>query len=100
MQSYRPQPIPIASVVERIRYFQSHFRIGDDNTQTTENLLALIQSVSVGGKQIHDANIVATMQTNGISHVLTYNTGDFARFSANITVWSPQDVIARYTPPT
>jgi predicted nucleic acid-binding protein len=36
--------------------------------------------------EVHDANIVATMQVYGVRHLLTHNTADFARFSHLITV--------------
>jgi predicted nucleic acid-binding protein len=51
-----------------------------------EKLLALSGQVNIGGKQVHDANIVATMQVYGIRRLLTHNTSDFVRFSAFITV--------------
>jgi predicted nucleic acid-binding protein len=44
-----------------------------------------------GGKQVHDANIVATMLVYGIPKLLTHNTTDFARFSELITVLPLQD---------
>jgi predicted nucleic acid-binding protein len=50
------------------------------------NLLTLCLAIPVGGKQIHDANIVATMQTYGIDKLLTHNTVDFARYQSLITV--------------
>ncbi len=93
------RPIPITRVIKRIRYFQANFRVAEDTAQVTENLLALIQVVPVGGKQIHDANIVATMQANNINYILTLNGADFNRFSPSISVWSPQDIITRYIPP-
>jgi len=34
----------------------------------------------VKGKQIHDTNIAATMLTNGIVRLLTFNPDDFKRF--------------------
>lgn len=40
----------------------------------------------MSGKQVHDANIVATMQANGISRLLTLNPVDFTRSSKLITV--------------
>ena len=45
-----------------------------------------MEAISVGGRQVHDANIVATMQAYGIRHLLTHNTDDFIRFSGLITV--------------
>jgi predicted nucleic acid-binding protein len=46
----------------------------------------LIARIAVGGKQVHDANIVATMQAHGIRQLLTGNVADFNRFSALIRV--------------
>lgn len=86
----RPQkfmnPRPISTVVERIRYFQSRFRVAEDNAIVTARLLELVQQFPTGGKQVHDANIVATMLAYGIPSLLTNNTDDFARFSGIITV--------------
>ena len=39
----------------------SSFVVLEDGPIVTENLLTLCREVSVGGRQIHDANIVATM---------------------------------------
>jgi len=48
---------------------------------------------AVRGKQAHDARIVALMQSHGISHILTLNTSDFARYQG-VTPVSPAEVIA------
>ena len=42
----------------------------------------------IGGKKIHDANIVATMLAYGIPAILTHNTNDFERFGDIIIVES------------
>ena len=34
----------------------------------------------VKGKNVHDARIVAAMNVNGITQLLTFNTADFKRF--------------------
>ena len=38
------------------------------------------------GKQVHDANIVATMRANGLKRLATFNVADFARFEDEIAV--------------
>jgi hypothetical protein len=53
---------------------------------TTDRLLDLLQQFPTGGKQVHDANIVATMLVHNIPARLTHNTDDFARFAGVITV--------------
>ena len=42
-----------------------------------------------GGKQIHDANIVATMLVYGIDTLLTLNVEDMKRFADRIKILSP-----------
>lgn len=86
----RPQsfmnPRPVATVIERVRFFQIQFRVAEDNFQVTERLLTLMEEIKSGGRQVHDANIVATMLVYDIPQVLTANTADFTRFSDLITV--------------
>ena len=86
----RPQqftnPLPIETLIEDIRLFQTRFRVAEDSLQVTQRLLALMEQVSIGGKQVHDANIIATMQAYGISQLITHNVADFNRFSEFITV--------------
>ena len=40
----------------------------------------------MGGKQIHDADIIATMPVYGIRHLLTDDTSGLVRFSRFIIV--------------
>lgn len=80
------KPHPPEVLAADIHYFQSHFLIAEDNPSVTERLLELIQQFPTGGKQVHDANIVATMLAHNISALFTHNTGDFARFSSLITI--------------
>jgi predicted nucleic acid-binding protein len=81
-----PTPPNIATLMTQVRHVTARFRVADEGPVVTERLLALLAAVSVGGAQVHDANIVATMQVYGIHHLLTHNVGDFTRFSAFITV--------------
>ena len=50
------------------------------------DLLHLLNTIACAGKQIHDANIVATMLTHGIQKLLTHNVADFSRFASQIIV--------------
>jgi predicted nucleic acid-binding protein len=80
--------IPIAALVEDVRSMSEQFLVAEDGPQVTERLLTLLEQVEVGGKQIHDANIVATMLAQGIPRLLTYNVGDFHRFERWVEVLS------------
>ena len=79
-------PNPALSLATDVRYFAGRFRIAEDGPAVTTELLNLVSTIPMGGKQIHDANIVATMLTHGIPKLLTNNTADFARFASLITV--------------
>ena len=77
---------PRATAVADVTAFVSMFHIAGDTSDVTTTLLGLVQSVPMGGKQIHDANLVATMQSFGIARLLTHNIVDFTRFGTRITV--------------
>lgn len=86
----RPQTFAKPSLpeilVERVRYLQERFMVADDTATVTEELVGLIRTFSIGGRQIHDANIVATMLAYGIPSLLTHNTKDFQRYGKLIRV--------------
>jgi predicted nucleic acid-binding protein len=73
-------------LIADILRFQSQFQIAEDGLAVTANLLGLLASTPIGGKQVHDANIVATMQAHGLRRLSTHNTADFARFAALIQI--------------
>jgi predicted nucleic acid-binding protein len=78
--------VPITTMVRQVLHFQSRFRIAEDGPAVTEFLLSLFQEIPVAGKQIHDANIVATALAYGIPCILTNNVSDFERFSERIEI--------------
>lgn len=60
--------------------------MADDTAAVTEQLLKLMSDFKIGGKQIHDANIVATMLAYDVPYLLTHNVKDFERFSGLIKI--------------
>ncbi len=78
--------LPLPKILENVREFRSELTVMEDNPFVLDGLLELINQVSLAGKQVHDANIVATMQVHGIKHIFTHNVADFNRFSSFITV--------------
>ncbi len=62
----------------------ANFEVLEDGHEVTEVLLSLCREVPGGGRQIHDANIVATMLAHGERRLLTFNTRDFRRFGGRI----------------
>jgi predicted nucleic acid-binding protein len=92
----RPQttinPIPILILTTEIQFFETRFRVAEDSALVTQNLLNLVQQVGVAGRQIHDANIVATMQAHSIPQLLTHNVADFKRFAHLIALLPLEEV--------
>jgi predicted nucleic acid-binding protein len=43
------------------------------------------------GKQVYDARLAAAMSVHKLTHLLTFNDGDFKRFSEIIAV-NPQNI--------
>jgi len=48
---------------------------------------------TVAGKNAHDARLAAAMKVHGLTHLLTFNGGDFKRF-AGITVIDPASIVS------
>ncbi len=84
----RPQTWPVAisreDALDDVNRLIDAFEVLEDGPVVTESLIALCREVSVGGKQIHDANIVATMLAHGERRLLTFNTSDFRRYRDRI----------------
>ncbi len=91
------QPTSPDQLLEMIRLFQKQYQVADENSLVTNKLLELLEKIPMGGKQIHDANIVATIQTYGIADLLRLNVVDFNRFSNDIKVWSIGEILTQFT---
>ena len=64
-----------------VENFMRDFNIAEEGPQVTTALLDVLMRHRCSGKQVHDANIVATMLTHGLRRLLTFNTADFLRFA-------------------
>jgi predicted nucleic acid-binding protein len=69
--------------------FARRFSVLEDGPPVWERLLELSRRYSFGGRQVHDANVVATMLAHGERRLLTFNDPDFRRFTAMIDVVTP-----------
>lgn len=69
-----------------IKRFSETFIVLDDTASVRTCFLELFGSYDVKGSDVHDMNIVATMQAHAIDTILTHNVKDFARYEPRITV--------------
>ena len=70
----------MADALELALWMLERFEILEDGPEVTEALLELCRDIPVGGRQIHDANIAATMLTHDERRLLTFNQRDFRRY--------------------
>ncbi len=79
----------------RLRVIERVIPVLPDSPAAYTAWRALVLAHGVLGVQAHDARLVAFMTAHGISHLLTLNQADFARFSA-ITAMSPAALVSAY----
>ena len=76
--------MPLSEALDDVDKLLDTYSLLEDGPAVTETLVTLCREVPVGGRQIHDANIVATMLAHGERRLLTFNTADFRRFGDRI----------------
>ena len=88
------------SIVEtdrRLRLAERLFPVLPDLSTAYARWRQFLVLQGVMGVQVHDARLVAWMETHGIGHILTLNPADFSRYPG-ITSITPQDVVAVGSP--
>jgi predicted nucleic acid-binding protein len=81
-------PVPWDKIMKNCEDFQKDFILISEDQNTVTELGKLLLKIPSYGKQVHDANVVATMLAHGISNLLTHNTDDFSRYSQLINIIS------------
>jgi len=84
--------LSIASPEEDIASLKTLFALLPDTPKIFSEWERIVLQYRVSGKQAHDARLVAAMRVHKLTHLLTFNTGDFKRFTA-ITAVTPQTVL-------
>lgn len=84
----RPQtwgkPLGLGQAIADATAFANRFDMLEDGPAVWNQLCELSRRYTFAGRQVHDANIVATMLAHGEHRLLTFNVGDFQRFDALI----------------
>jgi predicted nucleic acid-binding protein len=82
------EPLDRMEALDHVQGFIEQFEILTDSATTADRLYQLLREVDRCGKQVHDANIVATMLDADVTTLLTANVKDFRRFESYISVLS------------
>jgi predicted nucleic acid-binding protein len=89
----RPQTwgraLSLAEAMTDAAVFERRFTVLEDGQLVWDQLMDLSRLYSFGGRQVHDANVVATMLAHGERRLLTFNEADFRRFTPLIEVITP-----------
>ncbi len=81
--------LPHPAALTNVRAFLDRALCLDEDARVREAFFTLLAAVPCLGKQVHDANIAATMIAHRIPRILTLNGADFLRFSVWVSVVSP-----------
>jgi predicted nucleic acid-binding protein len=89
----RPQTwgraLSLAEAMTDAAVFERRFTVLEDGQLVWDQLMDLSRLYSFGGRQVHDANVVATMLAHDERRLLTFNEADFRRFTPLIEVITP-----------
>jgi predicted nucleic acid-binding protein len=84
----------IAAAEDRLGWIKRLFPPLRDERGIREPWESLVVVYAVRGKPSHDARLVAAMQRHGLSHLLTFNGHDFARY-AGLSILDAAKVLPR-----
>ena len=80
------EPLTMVEALADIERFAAIFDLLEDGFEVGARLEELCRTVAVAGRQVHDANIVATMLAHNENCLLSANRSDFQRFEPRIEV--------------
>lgn len=83
--------LSLAQAVENTEVLAARMRLLDESRAVFDRFRKLVDEVDISGKQLHDANVVATALAHGVSRLCTENTDDFERFAAFVDVLDLDD---------
>jgi predicted nucleic acid-binding protein len=78
--------LDVHDALANVAAFRGRMRLIWETEQTWDRLHGLISRYRCSGKQVHDANVVATALTSGVTRLLTANVADFSRFSPELEI--------------
>ena len=84
--------LTIAQATQELTKLKALFAILPDTADILPEWEQLVVKHQVLGKQVYDTRLVAAMRVHNLTHLLTFNIGDFKRFSV-ITAVTPQTIL-------
>ena len=78
--------LSLPDALGNVRAIRERTTLLAEDAKVADRLLGLLADADCRGKQVHDANLVATMLVHGIGTVVTMNLEDFARFERHVSL--------------
>lgn len=82
------------AALENLTAFRRNVRLLPEEKPLLATLLRIVEDLSLEGKRIHDAHIVAAAVVHKVQWVVTLNSGDFQSFAKYVRCAAPADIRA------
>ena len=83
----------ISETQRNVARCEAFFRLLPETADIFEEWKRLVAEHQVSGLKVHDARLVAAMNVNQITSIVTFDTGDFQRYA--VEVLHPQEVVSQ-----
>ena len=87
----------VAKTERRVQFIERNSTILIESPAEYRAWKGLLMHHQIQGLAVHDARLVGMMQSTSMTHILTLNVADFARYPGIIAV-TPRDIVASSTP--
>ena len=74
--------LAVEDALANVAAFKGRCRFLTEDREVAARLYDLLDEVACSGKQVHDANVVATCLVHGVPAIVTANTGDLEHFGS------------------
>lgn len=85
--------LSVQRTADELEQFQTLCSVYYDDKAVFDSWRDLVTRYAVQGKPVHDARLVAAMLRHGVTHLVTFNAPDFARY-AEITAVAPEAAVS------
>lgn len=83
--------LSIEETDQRAQVIERYFTFLPDSAAVHTEWRRLVVDYRVSGVKVHDTRLVAAMLVHGLTHILTFNVSDFARYS-EVSAVHPTDI--------
>ena len=78
--------LTVTEAEHEVRAIEAAMTLLADSEAVYRKWRKLVLEFAISGVQVHDARLAASMYVHQVSHILTFNTSDFARFTGLVAL--------------